>query len=97
MSFLTVASNHGMNASLRDFLGDATQQEQEVVLLRADGMTYLEIGAALELPPERVKTVIRSIRSRLARSGRFKLRNRTRRPGCVDPVTRKRRHEELQP
>jgi RNA polymerase sigma factor (sigma-70 family) len=50
-----------------ELIPSATDEEKEIVQLRAEGMTYSEIGGALELNPERVKTVIRSLRKRLRR------------------------------
>jgi hypothetical protein len=51
-----------------ELVPSGTDEEKEIVQLRAEGMTYSEVAAVLELDPERIKTIIRSLRKRLRRS-----------------------------
>lgn len=53
-----------------EFIPSATNEEKEIVQLRAEGMTYREAAAVLELHPEHLKAVIRSLRKRLRRNQR---------------------------
>jgi DNA-directed RNA polymerase specialized sigma24 family protein len=64
-------ASHDESLELRklalELIPNGTDEEKEIVQLRAEGMTYSEVAAVLELPPERIKTVIRCIRKRMRR------------------------------
>ncbi len=52
----------------REYIPSASDEEKEIVQMRAEGLTIGEIAAVLEVKAERIKTVLKSIRRRLRRT-----------------------------